>query len=88
MLSLKHKKQMSKHGLCLTRLKIAQLTLCIQAPSYSPYKSDPPCPVARTPAENQKRASKTQENAYVFLNTHHIKQFKERVLTGAFEDEM
>lgn len=79
---------MSKRGLCLTRLKIAQLTLCIQAPSYSPYKSDPPCPVARTPTDKQKRASKTQENAYVCLNTRHIKKFKERVLTGTFEDEM
>ena len=79
---------MFKHWLCLTRLTIAQLILCIQAPSCSPYKSDPPCPVARAPTETQEKASQTQENAYVFLNTSHVKQLKERVLIDTFENEM
>lgn len=77
---------MFKHWLCLTRLKIAQFTLCLQAPSCSPYKSNLPCPVARAPSETQEKANQFQENAYVFLNTSHIQQLKKRVLTDAFEN--
>lgn len=64
---------MSKHWLCLTRLKAVQLTLCIQAPSCNPYESDPPCPVTTAPTEIQEKA-KLKRMQMSFLNTSHIKQ--------------
>lgn len=63
---------MSKHWLCLTRLKIEELTLCVQAPSLSLHKPDPPCQAARVPTESQEEASQAQENAYVFLDSSQI----------------
>lgn len=48
---------MSKYWLYLTRMKITQFILCIQAPSCSPYKPDPPCPVAQTAAATQEKTS-------------------------------